>query len=87
MNRPLHRDNDTEKRGMEQVPGINEIECPAAEQLEDAMAHLSQLHLILGIHALRLRSTEWERQRKAAQRARRHPIERDDAPERTLRSA
>ena len=65
---------------MEHVPNINEIECPAAEQLEDAMAHLSQLHLILGIHALRLRSAEWDRQRKRAQKARKHPIEREHAP-------
>jgi replicative DNA helicase len=66
--------------------GINAIECPAAEQLEDAIAHAKQLIFILSIHAMRLRSAEWERQRKAAQRAHKHEIERD-ASERQLRSA
>jgi hypothetical protein len=56
-------------------PSINDIDCPAAEQLEDAMAHLSQLHFLLGVHVLRLRSAAYEKERKRAQRARKHPIE------------
>lgn len=60
-----------------ETPSINDIECPAAEQLEDAMAHLSQLHFLLGVHVLRLRSAAYEKERKRAQRARKHPIERE----------
>jgi hypothetical protein len=49
--------------------GINSIDCPAAEQLEDVLAHLTQAHFLISIHALRIRTAEYERQRKARQRA------------------
>jgi hypothetical protein len=60
--------------------GINAIECPAAEQLEDVLAHLKQAHFLISIHALRIRTAEYERQKKAKQRAgKRAPTERPDA--------
>jgi hypothetical protein len=49
--------------------GINSVQCDAADQLEDVLAHLKQAHFLISIHAMRLRTAEYERRRKARQRA------------------
>ena len=54
---------------------INDVHCPAADQLADALANLAQLEFLVRIHEMRLRTAAYEAERKRAQRSRRHPIE------------